>query len=90
MSATDTATQVIAAGGSGGFLFIVARWLWHYEQVVTTRYEHQIRTKDETIDTLQRELDSERSARMAAEQEQSRLIRALVVNGIDHRNLGEK
>lgn len=90
MSATDTATQVIAAGGSGGFLFIVARWLWHYEQVVTTRYEHQILTKDETIDTLQRELDSERSARMAAEQEQSRLIRALVINGIDHRNLGEK
>lgn len=90
MGTTDTVTQVIAAGGSGGFLFIVARWLWHYEQVVTTRYEHQIRTQDETIDSLQRDLDLERSARMAAEQEQSRLIRALVVNGIDHRNLGEK
>lgn len=83
--ATDTVTQAIAAGGSGGFLFLVARWLWHYEQVVTNRYEKQIESNSKRIDLLETELDNERRARYNAQEEQARLTRLLTQNGIDTR-----
>ena len=80
---TDTVTQIIAAGGSGGFLFLVARWLWHYEQVVTNRYEKQIESNSKRIDSLEHDLDSERRDRIAAQEEQARLSRILTLKGID-------
>lgn len=83
---TDTVTQVIAAGGSGGFLFLVARWLWHYEQVVTDRYEHQLRQTGARLDELQVEFDAERELRQAAQNEQARLSWLLMMNGIDPTN----
>lgn len=83
MPATDTVTQAIAAGGSGGFLFLVARWLWHYEQVVTNRYEQQIESNSKRIDELEKSLDEERRVRIAAQEEQARLTRILTRNGID-------
>lgn len=83
MPETDTVTQIIAAGGSGGFLFLVARWLWHYEQVVTNRYEQQIESNSKRIDELEKSLDEERRVRIAAQEEQARLTRILTRNGID-------
>lgn len=82
-AAPDEWTNVIAAMGSGGFLFVVARWLWHYEQVVTSRYEEELRSSHEERDSLKELLQSETVARRAAEEEASRLRRLLVLGGID-------
>lgn len=82
-AAPDEWTNVIAAMGSGGFLFVVARWLWHYEQVVTSRYEDELRSSHEERDSLKEQLQIETLARRAAEEESSRLRRLLVLDGID-------
>lgn len=81
--APDELTNAIAAIGSGGFLFVVARWLWHYEQVVTSRYEDELRSSHEERDALKAKLDDETQARRAAEEESSRLRRLLLIGGID-------
>ena len=82
-AAPDEWTNAIAAIGSGGFLFVVARWLWHYEQVVTSLYEEELRSSHEQRDELKGQLDAETSARRAAEEESSRLRRLLLMGGID-------
>lgn len=83
MSPDDLITNGLAATGSFGFLFIVARWLWHYEQVVTNRYERQLVASNTAIDELRKDLDDERERRMRAEGESARLYRLLTIHGVD-------
>jgi len=81
--ASDDLTNAIAALGSGGFLFVVARWLWHYEQVVTDWYEVKLQASHKDNDLLKLKLEAEIDLRHAAEEEAARL-RLLVLGGIDH------
>lgn len=79
----DGITNGIAAGGSAGFLFLISRWLWHYEQIVTTRYEHEIKSNSIRIDTLEAALDRETKVRQQAQEAQARMTRILIAKGID-------
>lgn len=81
--APEDITNGIAATGSAGFLFLIARWLWHYEQIITNRYEIELKSNTIRIEALEKELEKETSARQHAQEVQARMMRVLVTNGID-------
>lgn len=79
----DTITSALTAVGSGGALFVIARWLWRYEAIVTARYEKRVVALEAELQVERTRAEEERVKRRAVEDENADLRWRLRAAGLD-------